>query len=98
MVRTHYFVANATPLDWSTGVFSRLVLVAMGPGTVVLAVLVSARISVLDDPLDDLSLQHHELGRGLLCRPRSGSHHVLRPPGGSSLPGARSENETYLPG
>ena len=46
---TTYFVANAVPLDWSIDVFSRVMLVAMGPGIVVLALLASARISVLDD-------------------------------------------------
>ncbi|WP_152041729.1 MFS transporter [Salinigranum salinum] len=64
-----YFVANAVPLDWSIEVFSRMMLVAMGPGIVVLAVLASDRIHVLSDVVDELSLQHREFGRGRFCRP-----------------------------
>ena len=64
-----YFIANAIPLEWSIGLFSRIMLVAMGPGIIVLAVLASARVSVLTDLIDELALQHHEFGRGRFCRP-----------------------------
>lgn len=64
-----YFMANAVPLDWSIDVFSRVMLVAMGPGIVVLAVLASGRIPVLNDVVEELSLQHREFGRGRFCRP-----------------------------
>ena len=64
-----YFAANAIPLDWSIDVFSRVMLLAMGPGIVVLAVLASGRIPVLNDVVDELSLQHREFGRGRFCRP-----------------------------
>ncbi|MFC7029133.1 MFS transporter [Halomicroarcula sp. GCM10025324] len=64
-----YFAANAYPLEWSVDVFSRLLTIAMIPGIVVLAVLVSERIGVLDGVLDSLSEQHEQFGRGRFCHP-----------------------------
>jgi MFS family permease len=64
-----YFAANAYPLAWSIDVFSRLLTVAMVPGIVILAVLVSGRVTPLEDILDDLSEQHTTFGDGRFCRP-----------------------------
>ena len=64
-----YFAANAYPLEWSIGVFSQLLTVAMLPGVVVLGVLVSERVDVLSDLVEQLADQHEQFGTGRFCRP-----------------------------
>lgn len=68
---TVYFVANAYPLAWSIDVFSRLMVAAMAPGLVVLAVLASGRVDRVEVILSDLSEQHRAFGTGRFCRPAS---------------------------
>ncbi|WP_458187729.1 MFS transporter [Haladaptatus sp. NG-WS-4] len=63
-----YFAANAYPLEWSVDVFSRLMVVAMIPGILVLGVLVSERVPVLNAVVERLAVQHREFGTGRFCR------------------------------
>lgn len=62
-----YFAANAYPLAWSIDVFSRLLTVAMLPGVILLAVLVSERVSPLNELVTQLSVQHKQFGTGRFC-------------------------------
>jgi MFS family permease len=62
-----YFVANAIPLSWSIDVFSQLMVAAMAPGIVVLAVLSFVRFDRLDSILDTLGEQHETYGTGRFC-------------------------------
>ena len=62
-----YFLANAIPLSWSVDVFSRLMVAAMAPGIVALAVLSFANLDRLDSLLDALGTQHETYGRGRFC-------------------------------
>ncbi|WP_458208727.1 MFS transporter [Haladaptatus sp. NG-SE-30] len=62
-----YFFANAIPLSWSIDVFSQLMVVAMAPGIVVLAVLSFVRVNRLDAILDALGAQHEMYGTGRFC-------------------------------
>jgi MFS family permease len=62
-----YFFANAIPLSWSIDVFSQLMVVAMAPGIVVLAVLSFVRLDRLDAVLDALGEQHETYGTGRFC-------------------------------
>jgi len=64
---TAYFFANAIPLSWSIDVFSQLMVVAMAPGLVVLAVLSFVRFDRLDAILDTLGAQHETYGTGRFC-------------------------------
>jgi MFS family permease len=64
-----YFAANAYPLDWSIDVFSQLLTAAMLPGVVVLGVLVSGRVTLLNDLVDQLADQHEQFGTGRFCHP-----------------------------
>lgn len=64
-----YFFANAIPLSWSIDVFSRLMVAAMLPGLVVLGVLVSGRVTVVENLLDELTAQHRRFSTGRFCRP-----------------------------
>jgi hypothetical protein len=64
-----YFTANAVPLTWSVDVFSQLLVVAMLPGILVLALLVSEQSAVLEGLLERLSNQHEAFGPGRFCRP-----------------------------
>ena len=64
-----YFAANAVPLTWSIETFSTLMVAAMAPGIVVLAVLVSGRSERIDGILDDLATQHESFGTGRFCHP-----------------------------
>jgi len=72
-----YFAANALPLEWSIGVFSRVMAVAMLPGILALAVLVSGSVARVESLLDCLSEQSKTIGPGRFCRPT--------PPGTRSL-------------
>lgn len=62
-----YFLANAIPLTWSVDVFSRLMVAAMAPGILVLAVLSFAGFDRLDTVLDALGAQHETYGTGRFC-------------------------------
>ena len=62
-----YFLANAIPLSWSIDVFSRLMVVAMAPGIIVLAVLAFGTVDGLDAILDRLGAQHETYGTGRFC-------------------------------
>jgi len=62
-----YFLANAIPLSWSVDVFSRLMVAAMAPGVLVLAVLSFVRNDSLDAVLDTLGAQHETYGTGRFC-------------------------------
>jgi MFS family permease len=62
-----YFLANAVPLSWSIDVFSQLMVAAMAPGLLVLAVLSFVSYDRLDDLLDDLGAQHGIYGTGRFC-------------------------------
>jgi hypothetical protein len=64
-----YFAANAYPLSWSIDVFSRLLVVAMAPGLLVLGILASGRVARVETLLDTLSEQHHEFATGRFCHP-----------------------------
>jgi MFS family permease len=65
-----YFAANAYPLEWSIHVFSNLMVVAMVPGLIILAILVSGRVALVEELLSELSEQHREFGSGRFCRPK----------------------------
>jgi MFS family permease len=62
-----YFLANAIPLSWSVNVFSRLLVAAMAPGILALAVLSFVRVDRLDAILDALGTQHERYGTGRFC-------------------------------
>ncbi len=62
-----YFFANAIPLSWSIDVFSQLMVAAMVPGLLVLAVLSFVRFDRLDAILDALGQQHETYGTGRFC-------------------------------
>ena len=62
-----YFFANAIPLSWSIDVFSQLMVAAMAPGIVVLAVLSFVRLDRLDAILGTLGAQHETYGTGRFC-------------------------------
>lgn len=62
-----YFLANAIPLSWSIDAFSRLMVVAMAPGIVVLAVLSFTSFDRLDTILDALASQSDSFGTGRFC-------------------------------
>ncbi len=62
-----YFFANVIPLSWSIDVFSQLMVVAMAPGIVVLAVLSFVRVDRLDAILDALGTQYETYGTGRFC-------------------------------
>ncbi|WP_435115608.1 MFS transporter [Halolamina sp. C58] len=62
-----YFLANAIPLSWSVDVFSNLMVAAMAPGILVLAVLSFVRVDQLDAILDTLRTQHKTYGIGRFC-------------------------------
>ncbi|WP_115864090.1 MFS transporter [Halorussus litoreus] len=62
-----YFMANAIPLSWSIDVFSRVMVAAMAPGVLVLAVLSFARIDRIDAVLSSLESQHRAFGTGRFC-------------------------------
>ena len=64
-----YFAANAVPLEWSIEVFSQLMVAAMLPGLILLAILVSGRVGVVEGLLSDLSTQHRHFGTGRFNRP-----------------------------
>lgn len=64
-----YFAANAYPLAWSIDVFSRLMVAAMVPGLLVLAVLASGRVDRIEATLADLADQHREFGTGRFSHP-----------------------------
>jgi len=77
-----YFAANAVPLSWSIEVFSRLMVGAMVPGLLVLAVLASGRVGRVEAILDVLADQHREFGTGRFCYPepvRTGSPAFIVP-------------------
>ncbi|WP_416839614.1 MFS transporter [Haloferax sp. DFSO52] len=59
-----YFLANVYPLDWTIESFSRVVVVAMVPGVVLLGVLVFRPPAFLDR----LARQHEQFGVGRFCR------------------------------
>lgn len=65
-----YFAANAVPIEWSIGAFSRLMLVVMLPGILVLAAVVSDRVPRVVEVVDRLATQHREIGAGRFCRPQ----------------------------
>ena len=62
-----YFFANAIPLSWSIDVFSQLMVAAMAPGILVLAVLSFVRFDRLDAILGALGEQHETYGTGRFC-------------------------------
>jgi MFS family permease len=62
-----YFAANAIPLSWSVEVFSRVLVAAMAPGLLVLAVLSFARVDRIDGVLAELGTQHRTFGTGRFC-------------------------------
>jgi MFS family permease len=62
-----YFLANAIPLSWSVNVFSQLMVAAMAPAILVLAVLSFVRVDRLDAVLDELGAQHETYGTGRSC-------------------------------
>jgi MFS family permease len=62
-----YFLANAIPLSWSVDVFSQLMVAAMVPGILVLAVLSFVRVERLDVLLDTLGSQYETYGTGRFC-------------------------------
>jgi len=62
-----YFLANAVPLSWSVDVFSQLMVAAMAPGILVLAVLSFASFDRLDTVLDVLGTHHETYGTGRFC-------------------------------
>jgi len=62
-----YFLANAIPLSWSVDVFSQLMVAAMAPGVLVLAVLSFVRVDRLDTILDALGAQYEMYGTGRFC-------------------------------
>ncbi|WP_440009245.1 MFS transporter [Halomicrococcus sp. SG-WS-1] len=64
-----YFAANAYPLAWSIDVFSQLMVAAMVPGLLVLAVLASGRVDRIEMILMDLADQHRDFGTGRFCHP-----------------------------
>ncbi|MHB9288904.1 MFS transporter [Halobacteriales archaeon Cl-PHB] len=64
-----YVAANAVPLAWSIEVFSRVMVLAMVPGILVLAALVSGRVPGLKRVVDRLATRHEEIGPGRFCRP-----------------------------
>mgnify|MGYP006273974313 CR=1 FL=1 len=64
-----YFAANAIPLSWSVDVFSRVMVAAMVPGLLALAVLSSGRVDRVEAVLADLGTQHRAFGRGRFCHP-----------------------------
>ncbi|MFC4359500.1 MFS transporter [Halobium salinum] len=63
-----YGAANAYPVEWSIDAFSRLMVVAMVPGVLVLGLLVSGRVRPVERLLDDLSGRHRRHGTGRFCR------------------------------
>ncbi|WP_459191943.1 MFS transporter [Halosimplex sp. J119] len=63
-----YFAANAVPLSWSVDVFSRVLVAAMVPGLVVLAVLSFVRSAHVDALRTELGTQHHAFETGRFCR------------------------------
>ena len=64
-----YFAANAIPLTWSIEVFSRLMIAAMVPGLLVLALIVSERSGTVESVLDELDGQHRQFSTGRFCYP-----------------------------
>ena len=64
-----YFAANAIPLSWSVDVFSRVMVAAMAPGLLALAVLSSGRLGRVEEVLSELGAQHREFGRGRFSHP-----------------------------
>jgi MFS family permease len=62
-----YFLANAIPLTWSVDVFSRLLVAAMVPGLLVLAILSFASFDRLDAILAVLGRGHETSGTGRFC-------------------------------
>ena len=64
-----YVAANAIPLSWSVDVFSRVMVAAMVPGLLALAVLASGHSDRTDAVLSDLAVQHREFGRGRFNHP-----------------------------
>ncbi|MFC7139944.1 MFS transporter [Halosimplex aquaticum] len=66
-----YFGANAYPLEWSVGVFSRLMTAAMVPGLLILFVLVSGRLDRIEAMLSELDAQRRGFGTGRFCYPES---------------------------
>jgi MFS family permease len=64
-----YFAANAIPLSWSVGVFSRVMIVAMVPGLAVLAVLSAGRVDRVETALSELDAQRRAFGTGRFCHP-----------------------------
>jgi MFS family permease len=64
-----YVAANAVPVEWSVGAFSRLMVAAMVPGALVLAVVVSGRVGAVERWVSRLAEQHREFGTGRFCRP-----------------------------
>jgi len=62
-----YFLANAIPLSWSVDVFSQVLVAAMAPGIVVLAVLSFISFDRLDAILDALGAQRETYGTGRFC-------------------------------
>mgnify|MGYP006279847781 CR=1 FL=1 len=66
-----YFAANAIPLTWSIDVFSRLMIVAMVPGLLVLGLVISGRSGAVESVLDELDEQNRQFSAGRFCRPES---------------------------
>jgi len=64
-----YFAANAIPLSWSIEVFSAVMVTAMVPGLLAVALLVSDRVAGLSALLDTLETRHRDVGAGRFCRP-----------------------------
>lgn len=60
-----YFAAAVYPVEWRVEAFSTVMVVAMVPAVLLLAVLASGRLTVVDD----LAAQHREFGVGRFCRP-----------------------------
>jgi len=63
-----YFLANAIPLTWSIDVFSQVMIAAMAPGLVVLAILSFVSWNQLDAFLNALGAQRETYGIGRFCR------------------------------
>ncbi|ACV10302.1 major facilitator transporter [Halorhabdus utahensis DSM 12940] len=64
-----YFLANAIPLSWSITVFSRVMVLAMAPGLLALAVLSFGRFEFIERIQSTWESQHHTFGTGRFCRP-----------------------------
>ncbi|MCU4744424.1 hypothetical protein [Natronoglomus mannanivorans] len=60
-----FFVAAIYPLEWSIEEFSTVLVAAMIPGAVVLALLASGRLGIVET----FAEQHREFGTGRFCRP-----------------------------